>query len=72
MNKKIVTKILAACLTIFMVTAAFVMPASMAQPTNAATPFTAGPVNPKNGGALWVQDSNNLRLQLCLDPVLIP
>lgn len=70
MNKKKTTKILAAYITVFMVTAAFVMPASVAQPQNAATPFTAGPVNPKNGGALWVQDSNGLTLQLCLDPSL--
>jgi len=31
------------------------------------TPFTAGPVNPKNGFPLWVQDSNGLTLELCLD-----
>lgn len=70
MNKKIATKILATCLTVFIVTAAFVMPTSVAQSQNAATPFTAGPVNPKNGGALWVQDSNGLTLQLCLNPDL--
>lgn len=37
--------------------------------TDAATPFTAGPVNPQNGFALYVQDSGGLALELCLDSV---
>jgi len=32
-----------------------------------ATPLTLGPVNPKNGGALWLMDSNGVRLEVCLD-----
>lgn len=36
---------------------------------DAATPFTAGPVNPQNGFALYVQDSAGLALEMCLDSV---
>ena len=32
-----------------------------------ATPLTLGPVNPKNGGALWIMDSNGVRLEVCLE-----
>ena len=32
-----------------------------------ATPLTLGPVNPKNGGPLWLMDSNGVRLEVCLD-----
>lgn len=37
--------------------------------TDTATPFTAGPVNPQNGFALYVQDSGGLALEMCLDSV---
>ncbi|MEK6193590.1 MAG: hypothetical protein N2F24_05110, partial [Deltaproteobacteria bacterium] len=36
---------------------------------DAATPFTAGPTNPQNGFALYVQDSGGLALEMCLDSV---
>ncbi len=49
------------------VNAEFTCPTGLDDPGIGATPFTAGPVNPKNGGALWLQDSNGLRLELCLD-----
>ena len=42
-------------------------------PADGATPFTAGPVNPNNGFAEYVQDSTGLALELCsvstIDPV---
>ena len=56
-----------------LVAAAFGLPMSqvaVAQcpvPGNTAGPFTAGPVNPVNGFAEYVQDSTGLALELCLD-----
>ena len=38
-------------------------------PIDGATPFQAGPLNPKSGFPLWVQDTNGLSLEICLDPV---
>jgi hypothetical protein len=35
-------------------------------PGNGATPFVAGPVDPVNGFAEYVRDSNDLALELCL------
>ncbi len=35
-------------------------------PADGATPFQAGPLNPKNGFPLWVQDSNGVTLEVCL------
>ena len=32
-----------------------------------ASRLTLGPVNPKNGGSLWIMDSNGVRLEVCLD-----
>jgi hypothetical protein len=36
-------------------------------PVDGATPFTAGPVDPVNGFATYLQDSEGLALELCLD-----
>ena len=35
---------------------------------SSATPFLAGPPSPVNGFAEYVKDSNNIALELCLDP----
>ena len=40
--------------------------AALCPPGNLATPFSAGPVNPNNGFAEFVTDSNGLSLELCL------
>ena len=36
-------------------------------PADGATPFSAGPVDPVNGFATYLQDSEGLALELCLD-----
>ena len=36
-------------------------------PVDGATPFSAGPVDPVNGFATYLQDSEGLALELCLD-----
>jgi hypothetical protein len=50
--------------------AALVLPVSTALlaacPADGATAFLAGPVNPNNGFAEYVTDSNNVSLELCL------
>jgi len=38
-------------------------------PADGATPFTAGPVNPQNGFALYVQDAEGLALEMCLNSI---
>lgn len=39
-----------------------------ASSVSGATPISTGPLNPTNGFPEWVQDSNGLRLQRCVDP----
>jgi hypothetical protein len=46
---------------------ALALPARAVCPQDGATPFTAGPVDPANGFARWVQDSQGVALALCLD-----
>lgn len=41
--------------------------ANAACPEDGATPLTIGPEDLNNGFPLWVEDTNGLRLQLCLD-----
>jgi hypothetical protein len=55
---------------------AFGQPARAVCPDDGATPFTAGPINPLsstnpnyNGFAQYVQDSEGLALELCLDSI---
>ncbi|RMD69765.1 MAG: hypothetical protein D6819_06085, partial [Gammaproteobacteria bacterium] len=56
---------LAAALLLLGGQAAFGIPGGC--PTEGATPLTIGPLNPQNGFPVWVQDSQGLALELCLD-----
>jgi hypothetical protein len=61
MKRKAIATAVAAALALPVTTAALA-----ACPADGARPFLAGPVNPTNGFAEYVQDSNNLALELCL------
>ena len=68
MTRKITTSLVAVLLGVPLGTAVHADCTTV--PGNGATPFVAGPVNPNNGFAEHVTDSNGLALEICLDAAL--
>jgi hypothetical protein len=65
MKRKAIASLVAATLGLSASQAVLAIPGGC--PADGATPFTAGPVNPLNGFAEYVQDSTGLQLELCKD-----
>ena len=57
-----------ALLAIAVIGSTFAAYARAACPMNGVTPMTIGPANAQNGFPQWLQDSNGVSLELCLDP----
>lgn len=73
MKRKLIVTLVASALEIYAASAMAQSAGTCALPAGAnafsgATPISTGPLNPTNGFPEWVQDSNGLRLQRCVDP----